>query len=575
MKNKKPHFTKPFLEVWKRVNAIVAEDGGVSDRAKLAFRDGMLKIGHIERVRNLYRVRDKLTSAALFFQPNAPQEAYLAGRKGRDLILKTRQVGFTTMSGVRGLDLALWEQNKSCGIMAHQQNFVTTIFEDIVKFSYEHFLADWGHLYKPVEKSDSKTALMFESDGLGRRLDSSMRVMFDFRGKTPNFLHVSEAAFITEPKRLTGSLNSVPVNGEVILESTPNGMGGFFYDQWQHWKNMGTLAPYKGFFVPWWQFYPEEPHNWTLPEGTILNPYERDLIDKGLTEAHIAWRRWCIVANCNNDPDVFENEYPTNDIDCFISGEAMVFPAGLIKSQQKNTRPPSKQGFLLSEGNGRIELAENSKGLVAIWEEPDVQKTYVIGADPAGGVGKDWAAAYVKCRESGKYVARIHAQIEPSDFATELYKLALYFNKAWICVEANNHGGTVIYALKQKFYKNLYKRREWDSITNKPASKVGFLTTRDSKMQVTERLKDALKKGKATLLDPDLIQELTTFLQIASKTGASVKREAAPGSHDDLVMAACFTEEMDASRGTISNDEENSLQDVDYLVDSETGFAIG
>ncbi len=270
------HYTPKFQAAWDRILNVAQTQG--ADAARVAFRNEMISLGHLERIRNLYRVKDKLTEKAVFFIPNWGQELYLQGRKGRDIILKIRQVGFTTLSGLRGLDYALWEENKSCGIMAHQQDVVKTIFEDIVKFSYDWFQKDWGHLYAPVEKSDSATALMFEHDGLGRSLNSSMRVLFNFRGKTVNFLHVSEAALI-EGKRLVGSLNGVPATGEVILESTPNGRGGTFFEQWQNWKSMGALAPYKGFFIPWFEFYPEEAEKWTLPPDADLTPYEQRLLE--------------------------------------------------------------------------------------------------------------------------------------------------------------------------------------------------------------------------------------------------------------------------------------------------------
>ena len=247
-------YTPKFKKAYSKVLAVLEEQG--VDKAKVVFRDEMLKLGHSERVENLYRVKDKLSGKAVQFRRNGPQKRFNRQRSGRDLVLKIRQVGFTTQSCVEALDLALWEQNTATGIMAHKQNIVQTIFTDIVKFSYEWFKKDWGKLYKPKEDTDSSTALRFKTDGLDRPLNSSMQVLFDFRGKTINYLHVSEAAFI-EDKRLAGSLNGVPANGTVILESTANGQGGEFHRQYQLWKKLGKQAPYRGFFIPWFEFYPE------------------------------------------------------------------------------------------------------------------------------------------------------------------------------------------------------------------------------------------------------------------------------------------------------------------------------
>lgn len=572
------HFSKKFLKLWKSVQRQVEQDGEYSLEARKLFRDGCLALGHEERCRNLYRINSKLANKAAFFVPNPPQEIFFQTRSGRDIVLKCRQVGFTTLSAIRGLDYALWEPNAKCGILAHLQLTVTTIFNDLVRFSYAHFLRDWGNFYRPTEKASSRTELAFSDDGLGRPLESSMRVLFDFRGKTLNFLHVSEASRV-EDDRLLGSLQGVPANGQVIYESTPQGRAGDFHRQWQNWRSMGSLAPYRGFFIPWFKFYPEEPEKWKLPEGSQLTAYERSLLEGSngeINEAHIAWRRWCIEANCQGDPEKFENEYPTNDVDCFFTGEALVFGTAILKSQAKNCRPASKVGFLLSEGSARVELHEDPKGCIAIWEEPQAGRSYVIGADPSGGVGKDRGAAYVKDQKSGHLVARLWGQFDPAEFGAELFKLAAYFNKAWICVEANNHGHVVLHVLKQKNYRNLYKRPALDELTNKPTTKVGFLTTNESKIVITEKLKTALKGGSTIILDNELINELTSFIQLASKIGRSVRREASHGAHDDLVLAASLTEEMHQSRHVDSGAEEllsaPSHEYEESAFDPETGF---
>lgn len=566
-------FSPKFQEAYARVLAVAEASG--EEAGRVAFRDEMVAIGHLERIRNMYRIKDKLTFKPMQFVPNAAQEYYLTSRQGRDIILKPRQVGYTTMSAVRGLDKALWEQNASCMILAHHQKTVATIFNDLVKFTYDWFKRDWAHLYKPVEKNDNSTELIFKNDGLGRVLDSSMRVLFDGRGKTPNFLHVSEASRV-ENDRLLGTCNGVPITGEIIFESTANGRGGRFYELWQLHRTNGKTAPYRGHFIPWFAIYPEKPESWQIDSDTTWTEYEQKLMAdfSEIQPHHLLWRRWCIDANCNGDPDQFENEYPSNDIDCFLTGEFSVFPATLLKAQDRNTRALLKSGFLVND-NKKLELHEDAKGVIDVWKLPDPSKTYVIGADPSGGVGKDKAAAYVKDQKSKELVARIWADLEPADFARELYKLACFYNRAWLCVESNNHGHTVLHELKERGYPNLYKRRVLDEMTAKPTHKVGFLTTNDQKLRITEQLKSACKEGDLVVTDKALIDEMSTFCQYSSKTGRGMRREAASGSHDDLVMAAALTQEMDSARGIVDSSSENrEATDMrEAEVDSMTGFA--
>lgn len=558
------HYTKTFQDnVLTPVRLKVEEEGGITEAVRLLFRDKCLEVGHIERVRNLYRVAHKVSQKALFFQPNEPQLKYLENKTNRSIILKIRQVGFTTLSCIRALDLALWEANTKTGIMAHTEKVVSTIFADLVKFSYEWFKRDWGQFYSPTQKADSASALIFTDDGLGRQLDSNIRVLFDFRGKTINFIHVSEASRI-ENDRLLGSLNGVPDNGEIIFESTPYGRGGEFYRLWQLHKSMSTLAPYKGHFVPWFDYYPEEPEKWELPHGTVLSPVENSLKSMyNVTDSHLAWRRYCIETKCQGDSEKFDNEYPTDDVSCFFTGENQVFSKEILMRVDRNLVPPSKIGHLTVDGK-KLKFIDDEKGLVALWEEPKPQCDYVAGCDPSGGMSKDKGAVYVINRQSRRIVARIWGLLEPSELANELWKLLKYYNNAFVCPEANNHGHVILHFLKQVHYKNIYRRKALDAISQKVSMQYGFLTTNESKLLITEKVKSGLKDGKLYIPDADLLNEMSSFVQVASKMGRTMRREASPGAHDDLVMALALAYEMLDQRGDVTTDDEESSAPQEY-----------
>jgi hypothetical protein len=68
---------------------------------------------------------------------------------------------------------------------------------------------------------------------------------------------------------------------------------------------------------------------------------------------------------------------------------------------------------------------------------------------------------------------------------------------------------------------------------------------------------------------------MSTFVQISSKNGGTVKREAAADAHDDLVMAAALTEEMASSRDWDAMSEERNYEPGEVVIDPETGFIIG
>lgn len=573
------HYTPAF-------RALIADleqkknSGAGEQELNLSFRDGCLALGHIERIRNLYRIQDKLSRSASFFIPNKNQLRYLQTRQGRDIILKIRQVGFTTLSCVRALDLALWEPNLRTGIMAHKNEVVSTIFGDIVKFTYEWFVKDWGHFYNPTSTSDSATALSFSDDGLGRQLDSSMRVLFDFRGKTVHFLHVSEASRV-DRDRFTGSLQGVPINGEVVLESTPNGRGGEFFRLWQLWREKGSQAPYKGHFVPWYDHYPESLEKVTLASGKRkpkkvsdfkfedLDPeitqFEKSIVeDYSLTPDHIRWRRWCIDTNCAGSEERFDEEYPADDVSCFLAGDNQVFPPSVLKKHDATCKLPERTGFLVQDAANTAKVVDDKAGWYYEWVPPKPLRQYSIGADPASGAAADASCAYVIDNATLETVACLHGKIPPDTFAEQLKCLGLLYNSAFICVESNNHGHTVITLLKQPppglCYRYMYKRRGLDRVkTANDGSLWGFQTTVVSKLPLTERLRIAASNAdpatRIKIYDAGLVNEMSTFIQGMANQGAYVTRRAAEGAHDDRVMAIALALEMRDQRNISSKND--------------------
>lgn len=555
------HFSPAFKAAFARVQA-AAENG--PQAVKIAFRDEMLNLGHEERVLNLYRIKDKLTGKPVFLRPNKFQLKFLKKRSNKNIILKSRQVGGTVFQAVRENDLMLWEPNFKGAIIADKKDRVSEIFNDKFKLTYDWFKRDWGQYYAPNEKFNSKTSITLINDGLGRELNSSVIVTFDARGYTMQMIHFSESSRI-DPKRISGSAEGVPVTGEITHESTPNGMGGFFYNTWQNVK--AGVSGFKGFFVPWFEMYPET--KIPVPAGFTMTPEEREIADEyDLNDQHILWRRYKIADSFDGDSEQFDEEYPSNDIDCFTSGAGQVYQRDIIKAHNKLCTAPEFTGFLIKD-----KPVKNKKGWVHIWKYPKLGYSYVIGADPAGGIGRDFSAAYVKCMKTKEIVAKVHGQIEPGDFATDLLKLAKYYNKSFICVEENGHGAAVIQKLKESNYGRLYKRRVIDEMTNRPTQKVGFRTSNSEKLRITEQLKSSLKNMDFKCTDFALIKELSTFVQSKTK-GGLFKREASPGAHDDLVMAAALTEEAANQLGTTTMDDEIKVYQTLTRIDPDTGFPI-
>lgn len=244
------------------------------------------------RLHNLYWIVDK-TGKQVLFQPNQAQMQLLEGLHGRDIILKARQMGFTTLICLIGLDEALFNPNWKVGIIAHKLDDAKAIFGTKVKFPYEKL---------PDELRDALPLIKDSADTLELGNGSSIEVKTSARSGTYQRLHISEHGKIcaTAPEKAkeikTGSLPAAE-QGQITIESTAEGKDGDFYDMCskaqaraEHGKPL-TRLQYKFHFFPWWEMpeYQAEPEFVTITHED--EEYFGKLADQGiqLTDEQKAW----------------------------------------------------------------------------------------------------------------------------------------------------------------------------------------------------------------------------------------------------------------------------------------------
>ncbi len=75
------------------------------------------------------------------FKPNKAQRRLMARLWNRNIILKARQLGFTTLVAILWLDHALFNADQRCGIIAQDREAAEAIFRDKVKLAYERLPA--------------------------------------------------------------------------------------------------------------------------------------------------------------------------------------------------------------------------------------------------------------------------------------------------------------------------------------------------------------------------------------------------------------------------------------------------
>ena len=206
------------------------------------------------RLNNLYFVENK-EGKCVRFKMTGEQLEYFDGMHDKNVILKARQLGFTTEVCIIQLDAALFGR-KHCALIAHTRPDAERLFRNKTKYAYER-LPDEIKEMNPVSK-ETTSELVFSKGG-------SVTVSTSFRGGTLYSLHVSEfgkicAKYPDKAREIvTGAFEAVPLGGKITLESTAEGKSGYFYDYCQESEKLKlqgkTLSAldFKFFFFSWWK----------------------------------------------------------------------------------------------------------------------------------------------------------------------------------------------------------------------------------------------------------------------------------------------------------------------------------
>ena len=453
---------------------------------------------------------------------NACQMDFYGHFSGRDIILKPRQLGFTTLAcGLYFADTLL-TPNTTSVIVAHEATSTEKIFQKVKLF--------WERL-DPKEKArvgapqySSKKEFFWPKINSWFYVGTAGATSFG-RGQTINNLHCSEIAQWPNPKEsLTALLEAVPMGGRVILESTANGMGNHFHELWKAAKEgSGAFAPH---FFRWWQESSYAIAGDPLPD---LSAEEQALKEQNqLSDNQIRWRREKIKSL----GDDFWQEYPESDITCFLSSGRCVFDVGALKRALERIageEAPQRPAMI---GSAALAPAE-----LRIYKPPVKGRQYVVGGDVGEGLaGGDASCGEVLDRTSGEQVAELHGRIAPEIFGHQVAALARWYNYALLGVERNNHGHSTLNTLRNTVhYNRLYKHRDYDQ-ANQPTTTLGWPTTSKTRPILINEFRAAVASGDCLIHSKELIDECFTFVVL----NANGDTGAQEGSHDDRVFAAAI-----------------------------------
>jgi len=286
---------------------------------------------------------------------------------------------------------------------------------------------------------------------------------------------------------------------ELILESTPDGVGGCFHEEWQKAGETGMVRH----FFPWWM---ERRYRAEAVEEASLTEEELSLMARHrLDREQIGYRRQ-VRANFRG---LARQEYAEDEESCFLASGDSVFELAAIEARLAEMQEPAER-----RRNGELE----------IWLPPLKGKEYLVAVDPAGGGSEgDYSAAQVLEMETGLQCAEFAGHVGGLELAQLVTKLAAEYNHAWLVVERNNHGSGVL-ALAETAckYARIYKQ----------GGQAGWLTTSLSRPAVLGHLGAGLVQEPERFQSHKLLGECRSFVRLPNgSTGARA------GMHDDRVMA--------------------------------------
>lgn len=461
-----------------------------------------------------------------------------AGKPVRLIILKARQLGFSTLTEGLIFHACATRKNVNALIVAHREDATANLFR-MSKLFYDELPAP----VKPMLRASNAQELVFENPS---KLSSEREARPGLRSRircataggrgigrsdTLQCVHLSEYAFWPDgadgkASTLAGILQAVPSlpGTMVVIESTANG----FEDFKERWD--AAVAGENDFEPVFFAWFENPDYSMPVVPGTEWTPEERDLkAAYRLTDEQLQWRRWCIANNCGGSLDMFRQEYPASPGEAFLHSGTGVFDNEQIVLRLERLPGPAGRGEF-ADG----EWTESETGAITLYELPEEGVPYVIGGDTAGE-GSDYFTAIVIDNVSGRIAAKLRQKYSEPEYVRQIYALGRFYNDALVAIETNFSTYPVM-KLQEMEYPNQYSREREDTYTRQMRKSYGFRTDRQSRPRAIANLVEVFSSHPEWFTDRELLEEMLTFCY-----NEDHRPEALAGKHDDLVMGAAIT----------------------------------
>jgi hypothetical protein len=366
-----------------------------------------------------------------------------------------------------------------------------------------------------------------------------------------------------------------------VLESTANGMSGYFYDEYQLAKNPDAHTARRAMFIPFFYIM-----NDTLPfnDDAERKRFAEELLankdkeyDTPTTESgqylFSLWKKGASLESINwyirkrasfHDHASMASEAPSDDVECFKHSGHTIFDQYLVDKYSKEyAQQPMYRGEIMQlEGKAPQLTNRDEEGGLWVWQMPDnissTEDRYVAVVDVGGRSTKaDFSVITVidrwPLRFGGKVevVARWRGHIRYDFLALKAVMVARFYSNALLVFESNtfdkkkaesndyvqegDHTRGILSTIEDT-YENLYMRVSTSSedIRQGRFKKIGFQTNVKTKQDMVDLFQVAFEDdSKFIERDIRAYQEMSIYEQREDGTyGNIVGRD----NHDDILM---------------------------------------
>ena len=402
-----------------------------------------------------------------------------------NIILKSRQLGISTIVAAYAIWNALFYKNKNILIIATKlavaQNFVKKVKVAI------QALPPWLIQFAPIT-ANNKQQVVFKNGSSIKAIPTSEDAG---RSEALSLLIIDEAAFVRNFDELwTGLYPTLSTGGRAIILSTPNGVGGQYYDLWMGAEQkINEFNPIK----LKWDVHPDRDESW----------FENET--KNMSSKQIAQELLC---------------------DFSASGDTF-FQSEQIDWLRSRTKSP-------------IEMTGPNQD-VWVWKYPREGHKYVLSADVARGDGADSSVFHIINIDTKSIDVEYKGKLTPDNFSQLIYDWARRYNKALVCPENNTYGYMILSKLNDLGYLNFYFENErikyeylYSTEKSEYIAKAGFSTQKDSRAKILSNLEEIVRNKRYEISSIRLFDEFKTFVWLNNKPVAMKDH------HDDAIMSCAI-----------------------------------